>query len=332
MIRIMSVHAVRKKFAKGRSSMGSRRWGWAAALAVAWILFDVQSTYAWAPATHIRLANDLLAQGWLLPAGVAAMLWRYFRQFVYGNIAADIVFAKRMSREKQVCHQWATGFRLLELADEDRDKAFALGYLSHLAADTVAHGQYLPHQFLTTRTTMNFGHLYWELRADQLAGEDALTQLRRINRAKFARHHESLDRVIAGTLLSPGANVAVFRRLNRISAAPSFRQSLDTLHENSRWNLCGDMLGRFRDESVERMASIIGREASSPVVRDDPNGAAAFAFVKEQRRYLRRLRMAGKPTAARRAELALPYAPCATRHSAAGVLSFEDVIAEVPPN
>jgi hypothetical protein len=297
------------------------KWGWAAVLATAWILFDVKSANAWAPATHIRLANDLLSQGWLLPAGMAAFLWRYFRHYVYGNIAADIVFAKRMSHQKQICHQWSTGFRLLEHADRDRDKAFALGYLSHLAADTVAHGQYLPHQFLTTRTTLNFGHLYWELRADQLAGEDALSQLRIINRAKFARHHESLDKVIAGTFLSPGANVAVFRRLNRISAAPSFRQSLDTLNANSRWDLCSDLLSRFRDQSVERMASVMARGSLSPVVRDDPNGTAAFAFVKEQRRHLRRMRITGKQTSVRRAELAVPYAPPTSRRLGPAVLS-----------
>src|SRR5262245_12323119 len=125
-----------------------------------------EAVFAWGPATHVGISGSALSQISLLPTAIAAILVRNPLSYLYGSIAADVVFAKRWSRVKQFCHHWSTGFRLLDTAEDDRAQAFAYGYLSHLAADTVAHGKYVPHQIATSGTTQNFGHFYWELRAD----------------------------------------------------------------------------------------------------------------------------------------------------------------------
>ena len=102
--------------------------------------------FAWGPATHVKLASDLLANAGMLPSALALLLTTRRKDYLFGNIAADVVVAKRLSKIKQICHHWATGFAILEDAKTDQGKAFALGYLSHLAADTVAHGKFLPRQ------------------------------------------------------------------------------------------------------------------------------------------------------------------------------------------
>ena len=89
---------------------------------------------AWGPATHIGLASTMWEYLSVLPAAVAAVLARHRIAYLYGSIAADIVFAKRLSRVKQFCHHWSTAFRMLDSAADGRAKAFAYGYLSHLAA------------------------------------------------------------------------------------------------------------------------------------------------------------------------------------------------------
>jgi len=43
-------------------------------------------------------------------------------------------------------------------------RAFAFGYLAHLAADTVAHNYFVPRQLAVTSSTSSLGHSYWESR------------------------------------------------------------------------------------------------------------------------------------------------------------------------
>ena len=114
---------------------------------------------AWGPATHVGIGASVLDGLALLPAALAALLYRRRDAYLYGCIAADIVFAKRLSRVKQFCHHWSTGFKLLDSASDDSGTAFAYGYLSPLAADTIAHGKYVPHQIVVSGTSVNFGHL-----------------------------------------------------------------------------------------------------------------------------------------------------------------------------
>ncbi|MBI4716266.1 MAG: hypothetical protein HY763_00515 [Planctomycetes bacterium] len=97
------------------------------------LLGDVPAAFAWGPAVHVGLGGEVLGRLSLLPAAVAALLARHTAAYLYGSIAADIVFAKRLSRIKQFCHHWSTGFRLLDSAAGEEQRAFGWGYLSHLA-------------------------------------------------------------------------------------------------------------------------------------------------------------------------------------------------------
>ncbi|HUN81679.1 MAG TPA: zinc dependent phospholipase C family protein, partial [Phycisphaerae bacterium] len=140
--------------------MSSRRM-WIFAVALAAFFAATSQAWAWGPATHVKLAADLLSNLWLLPAGIATIISRHRKHFIYGNVATDTVLAKKMSKVKQICHRWQTGFSLLDEAKTEAGQAFAFGYLAHLSADTIAHNKFLPHQMAVSRSTITFGHLYW---------------------------------------------------------------------------------------------------------------------------------------------------------------------------
>jgi hypothetical protein len=273
------------------------------------LFFDTASAWAWGPATHVHLATRLLADvGWL-PATLAALLGRHTVSYLYGNIAADVVFAKRWSRIKQICHQWTTGFRLLDGAVTDRDRAFSLGYLSHLAADTVAHGKYVPRQLAVTHTSMNFGHLYWEVRADHVVPPAAFRGLRELERHDFHAHHHQLALVLTETFLPHEVNLRLFRRINRLVAARPWQNSVRLWGRHSRWPLSVGMLRMYHDESLERMISVMVDQHRSPVLHEDPNGTSALQHVRHNRRHVRRLRRRGLPLAHVVHEAAATYAP-----------------------
>jgi hypothetical protein len=285
-----------------------RRWSLIAAVAVIYVLIDAAEAYAWGPATHARLALDVLGQAALVPSAIAALLARRAASYIFGTIAADVVFAKRMSRVKQFCHHWSTGFKLLEHARDEHDQAFAYGYLSHLAADTVAHNKYVPRQLSVTRTTMNFGHLYWEMRADVLVDGDTWRLMEQVLAGDHEQHHRVLAEQLTATLLPYEYNRRLFDRINRVVGRDYWQACMRVWYRCSRWELCGDLVQQYREESVERILSILQEGASSWVVREDPNGTAALRQARMHRRGLQ----PGPASARRVHEVAAALAPVLT--------------------
>ena len=289
--------------------MTLRKWVPAIVAAVVYLLVDADQAYAWGSPAHTQFAADVLNLLPALPAAVAAVLSRYAGSFIFGNIAADVVFAKRMSKVKQSCHHWSTAFRLLDQAADDRDRAFAFGYLAHLAADTVAHNKYVPRQLGLTRTTLGFGHLYWEIRADAQMPDEAWRLLEEVFAQNHEHHHLILARELSETLLPYHLNRRLFHRLNELIVRRHWMVCVAALEEHSRWEVPAGLLADYRTEAVGQIIRVLSDLQESEVLRVDPNGTAALQQARLHRRDLRRLRRRGMPTDRRRLETAAALAP-----------------------
>lgn len=283
-----------------------------AVAAVLSLLLLADQTFAWGPATHVALGNSVLSQLALLPAGLAALLGKHAVSYLYGNIAADIVFAKRLSRVKQFCHHWSTGFRLLKSAESDQEKAFAFGYLSHLAADTVAHGKYVPRQIMVSGCSVNFGHFYWELRADGLQPAKVWGLVRGVIEEDHEHHHEVLSEHLKDTLLSFETNRVLFERINAFAVRRSFRASVDIWGKASRFELCPQLMGQYHNECVDRIVSVLSQGERCALLREDPNGTSALMQVKAQRKDVRWASKDSLLLSRRRAEAAACWLPSIT--------------------
>lgn len=283
--------------------------GLIATIAVFLVLLAGGEAYAWGPATHVKLASDILQQLAMLPAGVATILAAWKRDYIFGNIAADVVLAKRLSKVKQICHHWATGHALLADATTDQGRAFALGYLSHLAADTVAHGKFLPRQMTLTRTTMSFGHLYWELRADAGIGPHYWEVLRLLLREVDAEHRQALSARLTDTFLPFSINWRLFYRMNRFVARHTLRRAMDGWARMSRWQLPDQLMREYRQECLERIRDVLTRGPQSTVCHLDPNGNAALAYTRVQRRQLRQMARLGLIAPSVLYEVSIVHAP-----------------------
>ncbi len=265
--------------------------------------------WAWGPVIHVGLASSVMKNLGVLPAAVAAVLARHAFAYLYGNIAADIVFAKRWSRIKQFCHHWSTGFALLEASKDDRSRAFALGYLSHLAADTVAHGKFVPRQVVVSGCSLNFGHFYWELRADTTCPEEHWRCLEQVLGDDHDPHHRALEEHMTDTFLPYEFNRLLFDRMNALTVRESFRRTVGVWGRYSRWCLPLDLLEGYRAESLDRIHAILRDGARSALLREDPNGTSAMMRVRVRRREVRRLKRHGLPVNARMTEVSHGFAP-----------------------
>ncbi len=264
---------------------------------------------AWGPATHIQLASDLLSNLWMLPAAVGALLVRHRQAFEYGCVATDTVFAKKLSKVKQSCHHWSTGFGLLDSAPSDEATAFAYGYLAHLAADTVAHNKYLPRQMAVSRSTVSFGHHYWELRADSVVMHAHWAALRQTLRGGHPDLEEMLEERLRQTLLSYRTNRVLFKRMNLLASERVWRRSVAFWSRLSRFGLREGLLAGYWAESLDRVADVLSRGRSSSLLYEDPNGNAALDYARAQRKQLRQLKRARIPHAHIIREAAAGHAP-----------------------
>ena len=202
-------------------------------MAAGWLVLAPGEARAWGPGTHVALGEMVLASLYLLPPAMRAVLERFPLHFLYGSIAADISFAKKYVPEGRHCHNWHVGEEILHEAESERLRAVGLGYLAHLAADTVAHNLYVPRRLLLTSTTEALGHTYWEHRMDVHVGEEYL----RLARSVVMDHDHSeadalFDRVLSRTIFTFRVNRRIFRGMIRFQGHERWQQVFEKVLEN----------------------------------------------------------------------------------------------------
>ena len=245
------------------------------------------SAHAWTPGTHIYLGESVLANLSLLPASVSELLRAFPFDFLYGNIAADASLAKRYAPVGRHCHYWHVGREIHEGAPSDALRAFGLGYLSHLAADVVAHNHYVPRQLLVTSTTSGVGHSYWETRIETHLG-DAYARLAKDVILLDHRHADAhLDRIIAPTIFSVRTNRRIFRGMVHLTELPSWQRSMQVARDYSRWPLSDLDVERHLARSFENIMELLHDDAG-PACEVDPSGETPLKSAKLIRRELLR--------------------------------------------
>lgn len=262
---------------------------WLVLLGVVVVATSADVALAWGPATHIHLASQLLAGTGLISGAVMTLLLKHARHFLYGNIAADVVFAKRFSKVKHSCHQWSMARKVLADAATDEQRAFAYGYLTHLAADVVAHNKYIPRQLLMTRIAPNLGHLVWEVRTDNLVHRAGWLQLQETLLQPFPQHDALLERHLADTFLSFETNLRLFNRMNLLASASRWRAMVKQWGRLSRWPIEPGLVAAYHAEALALMRLAIQDADAPQLLQSDPSGAATLKQVRCDRKLVRRL-------------------------------------------
>jgi hypothetical protein len=265
------------------------------------VLLLPADAHAWTPGTHIYLAESVLGHLRLLPAPVADLLRAFPFDFLYGNIAADSSIAKKYAPVGRHCHFWHVGQEIHDLAPSDALRAFGLGYLAHLAADTVAHNYFVPRQLMVTSSTASFGHSYWETRVELHLGDAYAKAAKAVILLDHAQADQHLDRIISPTLFSVRTNRRLFRGMVRLTETDSWQRAAQAAREVSRWDLTDEDVERHLGLSFDLVVDVLADK--NPTARHlDPSGEVPLATAKERRRQA--LRDLGRRNRARLHELA----------------------------
>jgi hypothetical protein len=260
--------------------------------------------YAWTPGTHIYLGETVLSSLTQLSAPMADLLRAYPFDFLYGNIAADSSIAKRYAPLGRHCHYWHVGQEIHDLATSDALRAFGLGYLCHLAADTVAHNYFVPRQLMITSSTAAVGHSYWEARVESHLGDAYSKSAKDVILLKHAEADAHLDRIISPTIFSVRTNRRLFRGMVHLTETSSWQRATQVAREYSRWPLTDEDVERHLGMAYDYMVELLGGDDTA-AHQLDPSGERPLKMAKELRR--RVLRDSGRRNTARLKTAALEH-------------------------
>jgi hypothetical protein len=253
-------------------------------VAVVLIAATPSTAYAWTPGTHIFLGEAVMRSLTLLPQSIAELISAFPYDFLYGSIAADTSMAKKYAAAGRHCHSWNVGFEIYGDARAERMRAFGLGYLSHLAADTVAHNYFVPHQLAITSSTTALGHSYWESRFDTHIGERYSRRAREVILLDHSASDEHLDRILSPTIFSTPTNRRIFRGMVYVADTESWQRIFQLVSEKSRWDLHEKDVSSYMVRSYDFIVDLLNRFDRAEPFALDPAGTRALREAKRVRR------------------------------------------------
>ncbi len=258
---------------------------WAIALAVLLALVLVPgNAHAWTPGTHIFLGEAVLRSLSMLPDTIAELLAAYPHDFLYGSIAADTSIAKKYAVAGRHCHSWKVGFEIHDAAESSALRAFGLGYLAHLAADSVAHNYFVPLQLTITSTTAALGHSYWESRLDGHVGEKFSRSAKELILRDHSKSDGHLDRILSPTIFSTPTNRRIFRGMVHVADTESWQRIFHMVAEKSRWDLTENEVSSYMARSFDFIVDLMRQLDSAEPLQLDPAGTIPLREAKKIRR------------------------------------------------
>jgi len=266
-----------------------------------WIVIHPASAHAWTPGTQIYLGETILANLHLLPPQVATLLQAFPFDFLYGTIAPDTSIAKKYVPVGRHSHFWNVGQETLDRAPKDALRAFGMGYLSHLAADAIAHNYFVPRQLVLTTSTRAMGHTYWESRVETHLSSRYARRAREIILLDHSAADRHLEQIISPTIFSVKTNRRLFRGMVHLTHTKSWQRALQAQRDRSRWDLTDlDVerhLGTAYDVTVEMLAAAEEGNLEHLKARSlDPNGLQALKAAKRLRRRVMDAGALGSPS------------------------------------
>ncbi|MEP6690165.1 MAG: zinc dependent phospholipase C family protein [Gemmatimonadaceae bacterium] len=246
-----------------------------------------RAAWAWTPGTHIFLGEAVLRTLSLLPGAVADLLRAFPYDFLYGSIAADTSIAKKYAPAGRHCHSWNIGLEILDRSDDEPLRAFSYGYLSHLAADVVAHNYFVPRYLVSSSRTSGLGHSYWETRFEIHLGDGYSRRAREVVLLDHARADGHLDRILSPTIFSTSTNRRIFRGMVFVTDTDSWQRIMQIAAENSRWDITDPEVMRYMERSYDYVMDFLNRVDHSEPFTLDPAGDVALRLAKDVRKQAR---------------------------------------------
>jgi hypothetical protein len=275
---------------------------WLGLLVVA--LLVPSEAQAWGPITHLAHGSAVLQTLNTLTPMLQDLFARHPLEYLYGCIGADITQAKKYTSAMAAhCHSWFVGWQVRDAARTRAERAFAYGYLSHLAADVYSHNHYVPTQLIVSYPARTLRHVYWEARFDSLQDPTLRELITSLRRHRFRDCDALVERVVARTLFSFRTNKRIFNSVLAWQGFEQWHRVMLAVDARSRFALPGELVPRYNQLCEDSIANVLRRGKRAGVVASDPTGRDALTQAMEIRRTLRSLQQRNRITPALQTEI-----------------------------
>jgi zinc dependent phospholipase C len=260
-----------------------------AALALAVLLVPTEAQ-AWGPLAHLSFSGQALANLGVVHSGLRHVLQDFGDEFLYGSLAADIVVGKNMAKYLYHCHNWRVGFNVFKQAKPGAEQAFALGFLSHLSADTVAHNYFVPFKTVSSFHKANTRHAYWELRYDQRMDRDLSKVARQVSTRSLQSHDSFLEKAMPRASFLPfGVSRQLFRGLVASARMSRFHHvSRLALARERNLVLEPDLVVETNGLAVQAILGMLNEGERSEAARADATGGRNIRLATDLRKQLKK--------------------------------------------
>jgi hypothetical protein len=253
--------------------------------------------WAWGPITHLTHGSEVLANLTILGVTLQRLLRHHRLEYLYGCVGADITQAKKYTRAQQAhCHSWQVGWLLLERATNDQQRAFAYGYLTHLAGDVFSHNHFVPTQLIVSFRARALRHIYWEARFDSQQLTNAREIIRDLRRNQFDECDELVESVVSRTLFSFRTDKRIFDGFIAVHDLDQWHQIMTRLVSRSRFGLPMEIVEQYNQACHTAVRDVLQNGKAAACQSADPTGLEAIRLAKQVRSNLKSLARKGRVT------------------------------------
>jgi len=246
-----------------------------------WQLVLTDSAWAWGPAIHTAIAcnmlNDLSA---ILPS-IASVIQSFPLEYIYGNMAADFFLGKGQKKRDGHSHNWETGLKILNEVRDDNEAAYTYGFLSHLAADIVAHNYFVPDLIHRISSWKKMGHVYSEIVADRYMGPFYMRMARDI----LSTERLECDRLFKSVAIRNRRGLKtkkhIFTQTVKVSDYLYYLPQIPSFKKKSRYMVSQDHLEIMTELSCRLVKHILSYPDTSPCLSYDPIGSRNIRLASQ---------------------------------------------------
>lgn len=246
-------------------------------------LLAPETAHAWGPGAHMVTGNWILQNLAVLPPLVADPLMRYPGLFLHGCLSADIFIGKGSKARKGHSHNWESGFALLERSATLSRRAYAYGYLAHLAADTVAHNVFVPYFLPIAPGNGKMAHVYLEMQADRLLDWDKADALAVFRERGSGAALAMLRKTLRGNPLKFRLQSGVYKGSIAVGGSAVWRRSLSAVDRLFPEHVRLPWLGNLLAVAARAAVDVLRGGEESRVLSLDPIGAVSLAAAVKAR-------------------------------------------------
>lgn len=241
---------------------------------------------AWGPGMHVDIAVSMIGKMMLMAPFIRELVKRFPNAFIYGAASPDIIVGKKYSGYIHHCHNWRVGWFILHEAASDRQRSAAYGYLTHLAADIVAHNYYIPVKIVRSYRARLLTHTYWEMRFDLGVTDQAWERLKMVGKEEAEEFDKLLERVLK-TVVPFSTSKRIFDTIIILQKMRSLRASLRLYASRSRFDIADENRQHYLALTMEAALDFLKNPQDSMCMQVDPAGLSRLAYAKNLRRRMR---------------------------------------------